>query len=91
MNTVNGDRRGLFHRSGSPEHVNTVNTNTHITHSGGLFHRNTQDPSIINAKQRVADAEVAEKNADRALHEARAAVREAREDIKRLEREAAEE
>jgi hypothetical protein len=72
--------------------VNTVNPNTHnTTRSGGLFHRNTQDPSIMHAKQRVADAEVAEKNADTALHQARAAVREAREDIKRLEREAAEE
>lgn len=45
----------------------------------------------MQAKQRVADAEMAERNADRALVQARAAVRQAREDIKRLEREAAEE
>ena len=89
---MNGERRGLFnrHRSVSPEQVTTNNTHN-TNNSGGLFHRNHEDPSISHAKQRVADAEVAERNADRALVQARAAVREAREDIKRLEREAAEE
>jgi hypothetical protein len=36
-------------------------------------------------------AEAAERDADRALHNARIAVREARDHVKRLEREAAEE
>ena len=43
------------------------------------------------ARQRVVSAEAAEKDADRALSQARVAVREAREGVKRLEREAAEE
>jgi len=57
----------------------------------GFLHRNQQDPSIIAAKERVSRAEVAEREADKALNHARASVREAREVIKRLEREAAEE
>ena len=39
----------------------------------------------------MLSAEAAEKEADRALGQARVAVREAREQVKRLEREAAEE
>lgn len=78
----------MFHRRSEPEPMPARQT---TNGSGGLFHRNHQDPSIVQAKQRVADAEAAERNADRALVQARAAVREAREDIKRLEREAAEE
>lgn len=77
---------GLFHRRSDPEPV-PVQQST----NGGLFHRNHLDPSIVQAKQRIADAEAAERNADRALVQARAAVRDARADIKRLEREAAEE
>jgi hypothetical protein len=88
--SVNGERRGLFNRRNSPDQVPVQNTQTN-NHSGGLFHRNTHDPSIVQAKQRIADAELAERNADRALIQARAAVRDARNDIKRLEREAAEE
>ncbi|KIY00714.1 uncharacterized protein Z520_03379 [Fonsecaea multimorphosa CBS 102226] len=59
--------------------------------SGGLFHRNHEDPSIIGARERVLQAETAEREADRALVQARAAVREARERVKILEREAEEE
>jgi hypothetical protein len=54
------------------------------------LHRRDEDPSIIAARERVMNAESAEKDADRALVAARAAVKEAREHIKRLEREAAE-
>lgn len=59
--------------------------------TSGFFNRSSADPSIINAKQSLANAEAAEREADRALSVARAAVREAREHVARLEREAAEE
>ncbi|RWA04385.1 hypothetical protein EKO27_g10720 [Xylaria grammica] len=49
------------------------------------------DPSIMQARERVMGAENAEQEADRALEAARLRVREAREEVKRLELEAAEE
>lgn len=49
------------------------------------------DPSILAARQKVTDAEAAEAAADRALNEARAAVRSAKEQVKILEQEALEE
>jgi len=87
-------------RSVSPvgHHTNGHHTNGHHTTTstspprhGGLLHRNHEDPSIVGARQRVMSAEAAEKEADQALMRARAMVREARDDVKRLEREAAEE
>ncbi|KAI1818587.1 hypothetical protein GGS20DRAFT_193989 [Poronia punctata] len=49
------------------------------------------DPSIMQARERVMGAENAEREADRALAAARLRVREAREEVKRIEHEAAEE
>ncbi|KAI1130016.1 hypothetical protein F5Y10DRAFT_236814 [Nemania abortiva] len=49
------------------------------------------DPSILQARERVMGAENAEREADRALAAARQRVAEAREEVKRLEIEAAEE
>ncbi|KAI2615026.1 hypothetical protein GGR54DRAFT_317045 [Hypoxylon sp. NC1633] len=49
------------------------------------------DPSIVQARERVMQAETAERDADRALEAARIRVREARAEVKRLELEAAEE
>ncbi|PSS37535.1 hypothetical protein PHLCEN_2v611 [Hermanssonia centrifuga] len=49
------------------------------------------DPSIRGARQKVADAEAYEREADRALGQARASVREAREHVRLLEREVLEE
>ena len=49
------------------------------------------DPSIQGARERVMSAEKAEAEADRALAAARLRVREARDEVKRLELEAAEE
>lgn len=49
------------------------------------------DPSIVHARERVMGAEQAEHEADRALNAARTQVREAREEVKRLELEAKEE
>ncbi len=57
---------------------------------GGLFNRNStkEDPSISDARARVAHAEQSERDADFALQQARTAVREAREHVRRLELEA---
>ncbi|KAI1183213.1 hypothetical protein F5B17DRAFT_146408 [Nemania serpens] len=49
------------------------------------------DPSILQARERVMAAEIAERDADRALAAARLQVRDARAEVKRLEVEAAEE
>lgn len=89
-------RSTLFgrHRSASP--VSTTNT-TRSTNSmsspsrRGLLRRGDADPSIRAAHDRVLSAEAAEREADKALLNARAMVKEAREHVKRLEREAAEE
>ena len=83
----------LFSRS-TPHETNTTTTTTNSTATKshrGFFHRNDEDPSIVAARERVVNAEAAERQADRALAQARIAVREAREGVKRLEREAAEE
>jgi hypothetical protein len=89
---TNGHHGGLFgrHHTTDPavNYPTTTNTNGH---HGGLFHRNAEDPSILAARERVMSAEAAERDADKALHNARMAVREARDHVKRLEREAAEE
>lgn len=59
---------------------------------GGLFNRDrNEDRSILTAREMVGSAEAAEKEADRALHQARLAVKEARNHVKTLEREAEEE
>ncbi|KAJ6630580.1 hypothetical protein B0H10DRAFT_1774475 [Mycena sp. CBHHK59/15] len=64
---------------------------------GGFFKRNMgnfdvhKDPTIMAARDKVTTAENAEAEADRALMQARAMVREAKDHIHFLEREAAEE
>ncbi|KAL9624490.1 MAG: hypothetical protein Q9160_001154 [Pyrenula sp. 1 TL-2023] len=75
----------LFGRRRSPSPV------AHETKHHNLLHRNTEDPSIAGARERVLSAETAEREADIALKKARHAVKEARDEVKRLEREAAEE
>jgi hypothetical protein len=49
------------------------------------------DPSILQARERVTNAEAAERDADHALEAARQSVREAHEHVRRLELEAKEE
>lgn len=94
-------RSGLFGTRHSPKqtspvrHTNTassVHTNgsTGATTKTGLLHRDVEDSSITAARDRVIGAEAAERDADKALLMARSAVREAREHVKRLEKEAAE-
>jgi len=82
---------GLFSRN----RRNSSHSSLSSRGTGGGFlgmggHRN-EDPSIRNARQRITDAETAEKDADRALVEARNRVRLAREHCQMLEREALEE
>lgn len=57
----------------------------------GRGNRFENDPSIRRAREKVTDAENAEKEADRALNEARQRVRLARQHVESLEREALEE
>ena len=84
--------------NGSTRTDNTASTKS----SGGFFGRRRSsdddmpnniknDPSVVAARQRVSGAEAAEREADRALMQARAAVRDARDHVKRLEQEALEE
>jgi hypothetical protein len=83
-------RSTLFGRRRSVESTATTNT-TSTSSRRNVLTRDREDASITAARQRVVDAEVAEKEADRALLQAREAVREAREQVKHIEREAAEE
>jgi hypothetical protein len=104
-NTAPNRSSGFFsrRRSDSPSRHTTTTTSTHghspnrtstkLSHGsgGGLLHRNHEDASITNARERVVRAEAAERDADRALIAAKGAVREAIADVRRLEHEAAEE
>ncbi|TFY81271.1 hypothetical protein EWM64_g2748 [Hericium alpestre] len=86
----------------SPTTASQSSSGTHgIGRRGFLFGRRrssdgdfsatlAEDPSILNAQQKVSDAEAAEREADRALSSARAAGREAKQHVERLEREALE-
>ncbi|KAH6914413.1 hypothetical protein BKA70DRAFT_1217954 [Coprinopsis sp. MPI-PUGE-AT-0042] len=90
---------GLFSRnksrSRSPSSGETSPTR-HSRGSGsaggflGMGRNKDVDPSILQARQRIQDAEIAEKEADRALLAARDRVRDAREHVKLLEQEAVE-
>ncbi|KAH8661963.1 hypothetical protein BX600DRAFT_550814, partial [Xylariales sp. PMI_506] len=84
-------------RTNTTASTNHTNGGTRRSHS--ILHRSfghgndgiELDPSIVQARERVLSAENAERDADRALEAARARVREARDHVKRLELEAAEE
>ncbi|KAI0688199.1 hypothetical protein BC835DRAFT_1308903 [Cytidiella melzeri] len=78
--TNGNSRRGLFSRRRSSSSSGSR------SRGGGL----KNEPSIVHARQKVADAENSEREADRALGAARAAVREARQHVQMLEREALE-
>lgn len=76
--SLSTQRRGMLRRS-----FGNGNGNGNVNHE--------DDPSVLDARQRVQNAEAMEREADRALEEARASVRDAREQVKRLEVEAREE
>jgi len=86
---------GLFNRNPQAEPVHNGHTNGvqngSSNHSGGLLSRHHEDASIVGARERVMQAERAEREADKSLIAARQAVRAAREHVKHLEREAKEE
>ncbi|TVY64366.1 hypothetical protein LSUE1_G007926 [Lachnellula suecica] len=69
----------------------THNTTTSSPQRHSVLHRNHEDASIVAARERVQNAEAAEREADRALIQARAAVKEARAHVKMIAKEAAEE
>ena len=83
----------LFGRRETPPVTKTQTTSTKTTSPPrhNLLHRNHEDASIVNARERVQNAEAAERDADRALIQTRAAVKEARAHVKKIEQEAAEE
>lgn len=100
--TNSAPKRSLFgsrrsHDTSSPEDVHrasTTSTRASTSSKPSVLQRlggSKEDPSITGARQRVLQAEQAERDADRALIEARTAVQAAREHVKRLEAEAAEE
>lgn len=62
-----------------------------LRRSFGNGNGSDMDPSIVQAHERLASAEAAERDADRALETARQSVREAHEHVRRLELEAKEE
>jgi len=81
-------------RDSSPDSIDTRRTASTRGNGSGFFHRDRtghEDASISGARQRVMDAEVAERDADRALMAAKAAVKDARDQVKALELEAKEE
>ncbi|KAJ5564444.1 uncharacterized protein N7503_001913 [Penicillium pulvis] len=65
-------------------------SSTGSTRRHGFLHRTPEDPSIQAAREQVSRAETAEQQADSALIASRRAVKEARDHVKHLEREAAE-
>ena len=91
-------RRGFFGGRNSSSSDDLSRNGSGSVRSGGgrsFFGFNNSDihndPSILAARQKVTDAGQAERDADQALAAARASVREAKEHVKFLEREAKEE
>ncbi|KAK3706620.1 hypothetical protein LTR37_012629 [Vermiconidia calcicola] len=80
----------FFNRRQSSHSPTTTTTTTSQSNSHNFLHRDREDASITAARQRVTEAEASERAADKALMEARASVKAAREEVRRIEREAAE-
>ncbi len=92
QSTGSGSGSGLFQRRRSTS-SSEGNNNTKKSGFFGIGRNNDieNDPSIRAARDMVSNAEAAEKDADRALDEARQRVKLAREHVQSLEREAREE
>ncbi|GAB1312504.1 Casein kinase substrate phosphoprotein PP28 domain-containing protein [Madurella fahalii] len=85
-----GQGGGIFRRSTDASNTsNGRRSLLHRSHGNGAIAG--MDPSILQARERVMAAEAAEREADRALIAARESVRQAREEVRRLELEAEEE
>ncbi|KAF7361694.1 hypothetical protein MVEN_00512900 [Mycena venus] len=100
--TNNNHNRGFFSRRRSSDDSslgqgsgNSVRSGTSNRAGGGFFGGNNfnvhKDPTVLAAREKLSIAEKAEAEADRALLAARAMVREAKDHVRFLEREAAEE
>ncbi|CZT10405.1 uncharacterized protein RAG0_14899 [Rhynchosporium agropyri] len=72
-------------------HIHILNLRNQRRRITNVLHRSGEDASIVAARERVLLAERREKEADQALAIARTAVRDARESVKLLEKEAKEE
>ncbi|KAH8691458.1 hypothetical protein BGW36DRAFT_388367 [Talaromyces proteolyticus] len=96
QDTSPDSHRGRFfnsRRNESPATTASI-SNGSMKHSNSVLHRSgfhREDPTIAAAREQVNLAEGAERAADKALVAARQAVKDAREHVKRLEKEAAEE
>lgn len=84
-----GNRRSSVERDTAS--ISSNGSNGNVLHRGGRNSPPYDDSAIRAARQKVSDAESAERNADEALIQARAAVREARDHVGLLERVAEEE
>lgn len=86
---------GLFGSRSSPSTHSSISSGSgsslNNSRRHGFLHRTHEDPSIMAAREQVLRAETAEREADKALIASRKAVKEARDHVKHLEREAAEE
>lgn len=83
---------GLFgNRSSHSSYSSVAASSTSGGKHHSLLHRTREDPSIQAAREQVYRAEHAEREADKALTASRQAVKEAKDHVKRLEHEAAEE
>lgn len=83
---------GTFRRSTEGNGNGSISGHRSLLHrSFGHGNDNDMDPSILQARERVTNAEAAERDADHALETARQSVREAHEHVRRLELEAKEE
>lgn len=89
--TSSSQRRSLFSGHRNSTETDATSTTSAGTHRSGFFSRNKEDPSVAAARQRVASAEAAERDADQARLQASRAVRDAKDHVKRVEAEAAEE
>lgn len=94
----NNRRGGLFSRRrsmSSSDESSSLRTGRSSMNSGrgNRLHNSkmSNDPSIITARQKVSDAEAAEREADKALVQSRSAVRAAKDHARNLEREIEEE
>lgn len=90
-NQVHGHHKMFGTHSSHSSFTSRTSSSPNSTRRHGLLHRTTEDPSIQAAREQVVRAEAAERDADKALIASRKAVKEARDHVKHLEREAAEE
>lgn len=90
-NQAHGNHKLFGNRSSHSSISSGAGSTSSSTRRHSLLHRTHEDPSIQAAREQVYRAEHAEREADKALIASRKAVKEAKDHVKRLEHEAAEE